>query len=340
MKVGNQTIKFKNSPKIFDTSSIVGPKEMQGPLAQHFDMHNDDIFFGEKTFEKAESRMMNDCINNLFTKTNTNPDKIDYIFAGDLLNQCMASGFCIRDLNIPFFGMYGACSTFIESLILASSFIDSGFANRTIAATSSHFCSSERQFRMPLEHGNQKSPTAQCTVTASGCALVVPKDYLSTTGAYATYATPGKIIDLGISDVMNMGAAMAPAAFNTIMTHLEDTGRKADYYDAIITGDLGILGSEILVDLFNKEGIDISLIHKDCGKLIYDDATQDTHAGGSGCGCIASVFSGYFFKLLKQKKINKVLVVATGALMSTQSSLQGETIPGIAHAISIENEVI
>lgn len=340
MKVGNQTIKFKNSPKIFDTSSMVGPKEMQGPLAQHFDMHNDDIFFGEKTFEKAESRMMNDCINNLFTKTNTNPDKIDYIFAGDLLNQCMASGFCIRDLNIPFFGMYGACSTFIESLILASSFIDSGFANRTIAATSSHFCSSERQFRMPLEHGNQKSPTAQCTVTASGCALVVPKDYLSTTGAYATYATPGKIIDLGISDVMNMGAAMVPAAFNTIMTHLEDTGRKADYYDAIITGDLGILGSEILVDLFNKEGIDISLIHKDCGKLIYDDATQDTHAGGSGCGCIASVFSGYFFKLLKQKKLNKVLVVATGALMSTQSSLQGETIPGIAHAISIENEVI
>lgn len=340
MKVGNQTIKFKNSPKIFNTSSIVGPKEMQGPLANEFDMHSDDIFFGEKTFEKAESRMMNNCINNLFTKTGMTPEKIDYIFAGDLLNQCMASGFCIRELDIPFFGVYGACSTFVESLILASSFIDSEYASKVIAATSSHFCSSERQFRMPLEHGNQKSPTAQCTVTASGCALVVPKDYKDTTGAYATYTTPGKIIDLGIKDGMNMGAAMAPAAFNTIMTHLEDTGRNADYYDAIITGDLGVLGSDILVDLFKKENIDISLIHKDCGKLIYDDATQDTHCGGSGCGCIASVFSGYFYKLLKQGKLNKVLVVATGALMSTQSSLQGDSIPGIAHAISIENEVV
>lgn len=340
MKIGNQTIKFKNSPKIFDTSSMVGPKEMQGPLAKNFDMHSDDIFFGEKTFEKAESRLMSDCINNLFTKTNIDAKKIDYIFAGDLLNQCMASGFCIRELNIPFFGLYGACSTFIESLILASCFVDSGFANKTIAATSSHFCSCERQFRMPLEHGNQKSPTAQCTVTGSGCALVVQKDYLSTTGAYVTYATPGKIMDLGISDPMNMGAAMAPAAFNTIMTHLEDTGRRSDYYDAIITGDLGNLGSEILIDLFNKEGIDISLIHKDCGKLIYDGNTQDTHCGGSGCGCMASVFSGYFFKLLKQGKLNKILVVATGALISTQSSLQGESIPSIAHAISIENEVI
>ncbi len=340
MKVGNQTIKFKNSPKIFETSSIVGPKEMQGPLASHFDMHNDDIFFGEKTFEKAESRLMSDCINNLFTKASMDASRIDYIFAGDLLNQCIASGFCIRDLNIPFFGLYGACSTFVESLILASSFIDAEFANKTVAATSSHFCSAERQFRMPLEHGNQKSPTAQCTVTASGAALIVPKDYSTTTGAYATYATPGKIIDLGISDIMNMGAAMAPAAFSTVMTHLEDTGRKADYYDAIITGDLGVLGSEILIDLFSKEGIDISLIHKDCGKLIYDDSTQDTHCGGSGCGCIASVFSGYFYKLLKQGKLNKVLVVATGALMSPLSSLQGESVPGIAHAISIENEVV
>ena len=251
----------------------------------------------------------------------------------------MASDFCIRDLGIPFIGMYGACSTFVESLIMAAVFVDSCFANKVIAATSSHFCSSERQFRMPLEHGNQKSPTAQVTTTASGSALIVSKEYLSTTGPFVTYATPGKIVDLGVSDVMNMGAAMAPAAFNTIMTHLQDTGRKANYYDAIITGDLGVLGSEILIDLLNKEGIDISLIHKDCGKLIFNDATQDTHCGGSGCGCIASVFSGYFFKLLREKKINRVLLVATGALLSTQSALQGETIPGIAHAISIENEV-
>lgn len=340
MKIGNQTIKFKNSPKIFETSSIVGPKEMQGPLASHFDMHNDDIFLGEKTFEKAESKLMGDCINNLFKKSNTDASKVDYIFAGDLLNQCIASDFCIRDLNIPFFGLYGACSTFVESLILASSFINSEQANKVISATSSHFCSAERQFRLPLEHGNQKSPTAQCTVTASGSALIVSKDYSEKTGCYVTYATPGKIIDLGIKDGMNMGAAMAPAAFNTIMTHLQDTGRRADYYDAIITGDLGVLGSDILIDLFNKENIDISLIHKDCGKLIYNDSTQDTHCGGSGCGCIASVFCGYFFKLLTQKKLNKVLLIATGALMSPLSSMQGESIPGIAHCISIENEVI
>lgn len=339
MKIGNQTIKFKNTPKIFETSSMVGPKEMQGPMAQNFDMHNDDIFFGEKTFEKAESRLMNDCINNLFKKSNIDATRIDYIFAGDLLNQCIASDFCIRDLNIPFFGIYGACSTFVESLILATAFVDAEFASKTVAATSSHFCSAERQFRLPLEHGNQKSPTAQCTVTGSGSAMVVSKDFSTTTGCYATFATPGKIIDLGIKDGMNMGAAMAPAAFNTITTHLEDTGRKADYYDAIITGDLGVLGSEILIDLFSKQGVDISLIHKDCGKLIYDDLTQDTHCGGSGCGCIASVFSGYFYKLLKEKKLNKVLLVATGALMSPVSSLQKESIPGIAHAISIENEV-
>ena len=287
MKIGNQTIKFKNHPKILETSSIVGPREMKGPMAKYFDLHNDDIFFGEKTFEKAESRLMSDCINNLLNKTNTDTSRIDYIFAGDLLNQCMASGFCIRELNIPFIGIYGACSTFVESLIIASIFVNFGLANKVIAATSSHFCSSERQFRMPLEHGNQKSPTAQVTTTASGSALIVPKDYLSCDGPYVSYATPGKIIDLGISDVMNMGAAMAPAAFNTIITHLQDTGRKANYYDAIITGDLGVLGSDILTDL-----------------------------------------------------LNKVLLVATGALMSTQSSLQGESIPSIAHAIAIENEVI
>ena len=336
MKVGNQTIKFKNSPKIFDTSSIVGPKEMQGPLANEFDMHSDDIFFGEKTFEKAESRMMNNCINNLFTKTGMTPEKIDYIFAGDLLNQCMASGLGIRDLDIPLFGVYGACSTFVESLILASSFIDSEYASKVIAATSSHFCSSERQFRMPLEHGNQKSPTAQCTVTASGCALVVPKDYKDTTGAYATYATPGKIIDLGIKDGMNMGAAMAPAALDTLVTHLQDTGRKPSYYDAIITGDLGHVGKEILIELAQTKGFNIKSNYNDCGVLIFDKATQDTHAGGSGCACCGTVFSGYLFNMLKTKKYKKILLIATGALMNSTSTQQGESIPGIAHAVSIE----
>lgn len=338
MKVGKQTIKLENTPKIMMTSSIVGPKEMQGPLSSYFDLHIDDVFFAEKSFEKAESKMMKTCLENLIAKSSTSNEKVDYIFAGDLLNQCIASGYCIRDLNIPFFGLYGACSTFTESLILASLFVNAGYATQTIATASSHFCSAERQFRMPLEHGNQKSPTAQCTTTAAGAALVVPKD-VGFTGPYVTYVTPGKIVDMGINDMTNMGAAMAPAAFNTIMTHLIDTGRNANYYDAIVTGDLGILGSEILVDLFKEEGIDLNGIHQDCGALIYDPETQDTHCGGSGCGCMGSVFSGYFFSELKSKNINKILIVATGALMSPVSSMQGETIPGIAHAVAIENEV-
>lgn len=338
MKLGKQTIKLENTPKLLCTSSIVGPKEMKGPLAMYFDKHTDDIFFGEKSFEKAESKLMKTCIDNLLTKVPTDTQSIDYIFAGDLLNQCISSGYCIRDLSIPFFGLYGACSTFCESLILASIFVNTGMAKKTIAATSSHFCSAERQFRMPLEHGNQMSSTAQCTVTGSGSAIVVPKE-ISTQSPYITHVTPGKIIDLGIKDMANMGAAMAPAAFHTIATHLTDTGRKVEYYDAIITGDLGTLGSEILVDLFYQEGIDISQIHQDCGTLIYDFNTQDVKCGGSGCGCIASVFSSYFFEQLKTKKLNRVLLVATGALMSPLACQQGESIPSIAHAVAIENEV-
>ncbi len=338
MRIGKQSIKLDNTPKLLNTSSIVGPKEMQGPLAMYFDAHTDDVFFGEKSFEKAESKLMKTCIDNLLAKVATDYSNIDYIFAGDLLNQCISSGYCIRDLNIPFFGLYGACSTFCESLTLASLFVNAGYAQKALAATSSHFCSAERQFRMPLEHGNQLSTTAQCTVTASGSAMVVPKD-ISIQSPYITYVTPGKIVDKGIKDMANMGAAMAPAAFNTIATHLLDTQRPANYYDAIVTGDLGTLGSEILVDLFKQEGVDISTIHHDCGAMIYDLVEQDVKCGGSGCGCMASVFSGYFFEQLKTKKLNKVLIVATGALMSPTASQQGETIPSIAHAVAIENEV-
>lgn len=338
MKIGKQTIKLENTPKILQTASMVGPKEMKGPLSIYFDMHTDDIFYGEKSFEKAESKMLKAAIDSAIAKVPADNENIDYIFAGDLLNQCIASGYCIRDLNIPFFGLYGACSTFCESLMLASLFIDANYSKKTVAATSSHFCSAERQFRMPLEHGNQMSPTGQCTVTGAGAAVVVPTN-VGTQAPHVTYVTPGKIVDMGITDMTNMGAAMMPAAFNTIMTHLQDTGRNASYYDAIVTGDLGVLGSELLIDLFNKEGINISDIHSDCGKMIYDLEHQDVHAGGSGCGCMASVFSSYFFEQLKNKKMNKILIVATGALMSTMSTQQGESIPGIAHAIAIENEV-
>ncbi len=338
MKIGKQTIKLENSPCIFATSSIVGPKEMQGPLAQYFDANIKDVFFDEKTFEKAESKMLESCINNLLVKAGITQQDVDVIFSGDLLNQCISSCFAIRSFDVPFLGLYGACSTFCEGLILSSLLIESKAVKQVVASASSHFCSAERQFRMPLEHGNQKSPTAQATVTASGAALVTDKS-VADNGIHITHVTPGKIIDLGVKDMSNMGAAMAPAAFSTISNHLTDTGRTIDYYDYIITGDLGIHGSDMLNELFKNEGIDISQKHKDCGVLIYDEENQDVNSGGSGCGCIASVFSSFWFNELKAKNVNRILLIATGALMSPISSSQGESIPGIAHAVAIEREV-
>ena len=338
MKIGKQTIKLESKPCIFSTSSIVGPKEMQGPLAQYFDMHIKDVFFYEKSFEKAESKMLETCINNLIVKSGISQKDIDVIFSGDLLNQCISSCFAIRDFDVPFLGLYGACSTFCEGLLLSSLLIEGNTANEVVASASSHFCSAERQFRLPLEHGNQKSTTAQATVTASGAALITNRK-VADNGIHITHVTPGKIIDLGVKDISNMGAAMAPAAFSTISNHLTDTGRDIDYYDCIFTGDLGVHGSDMLKELFKNEDIDITYRHNDCGILIYDEKNQDVNCGGSGCGCIASVFSSYIFNELKAKKLNKILLVATGALMSPLSSSQGESIPGIAHAIAIENEV-
>lgn len=338
MKIGKQTLEFKNKPKILNTASVVGPKESEGPLSIYFDKKFDDALYEETTFEKAESKMIMTAVDTLLSKIPTDNSSIDYIFAGDLLNQCIATGYAVRELEIPFFGLYGACSTFVESLILASSYINAEYGKKMIATASSHFCSSERQFRLPLEQGTQRSPTQQWTVTGCGAALVT-ENTSSYKAPVVTHATVGKIVDMGIKDIANMGAAMAPAAFDTILTHLEDTKRRPDYYDLIITGDLGVLGSEILVDLLASKGIDISTNHNDCGKLVFDIESQDMHAGGSGCGCCATVFSGYIYELLKTKKINKVLLVATGALMSPLSLGQGESIPSIAHAIAIENEV-
>ena len=303
-----------------------------------FDMHIKDVFFDEKSFEKAESKMLETCINNLIVKSGISQKDIDVIFSGDLLNQCISSCFAIRDFDVPFLGLYGACSTFCEGLLLSSLLIEGNTANEVVASASSHFCSAERQFRLPLEHGNQKSTTAQATVTASGAALITNRK-VADNGIHITHVTPGKIIDLGVKDISNMGAAMAPAAFSTISNHLTDTGRDIDYYDCIFTGDLGVHGSDMLKELFKNEDIDITYRHNDCGILIYDEKNQDVNCGGSGCGCIASVFSSYIFNELKAKKLNKILLVATGALMSPLSSSQGESIPGIAHAIAIENEV-
>ena len=248
-----------------------------------------------------------------------------------MLNQCISSSFGLRELNIPFFGIFGACSTYVEGLSLASVFVENGI-NYAICAASSHFCSSEKQFRFPLELGNQRPPTSQWTVTGAGSAIVAKEG----NGPYITHITSGKIVDMGIKDANNMGAAMAPAAFDTLITHFQDTGRSPNYYDAIITGDLGHIGKDILIDLCANKGYNIKSVYNDCGVLIFDKENQDTHSGGSGCGCCASVFSGYFFEQFKENKIKRLLLIATGALMNATTSQQGESIPGIAHAISIE----
>ena len=332
-RIGKQTIKFNTPPTILETSSIVGPKEGQGPLAKYFDQCLEDEFWGEKTWEKAESKIIRENVNTLIFKSGIPAEKIDYCFAGDLLNQCISTNFGLRDLNIPFFGIFGACSTFVEGLCIGSVFIEGGGATNVLCATSSHFCSAEKQFRFPLELGNQRTPTAQWTVTGSGAALLTKNG----TGPYITHITPGRIVDMGIKDANNMGAAMAPAALDTLIAHFQDTGRKPSYYDLIITGDLGYIGKDILTDLAKTKGYNIKSNYNDCGVLIFNKDEQDTHSGGSGCACIATTFSGYLFKQLKSRKINKILLMATGALMNATSSQQGESIPGIAHAIAIEN---
>ena len=331
-KLGKQTVKFNNPPTITSTACIVGPKESQGPLAKYFDQCLEDEFWGEKTWEKAESKIIKETVNSCISKSSIPVNNIDFCFAGDLLNQCISSCFGLRESNIPFFGVFGACSTFVESLILCSICIDGDFAENVVCASSSHFCSAEKQFRFPLELGNQRTPTSQWTVTGAGSAILSKNGE----GPYITTFTPGKIVDMGIKDANNMGAAMAGAAKDTLLAHFKDTGRKPSYYDAIFTGDLGHLGKDILIDLAGSHGYNIKSNYNDCGVLIFDKEKQDTHSGGSGCGCIASVFSGYIYKHLQEKKYKKILLIATGALTNSTSNQQGESIPGIAHAISIE----
>ncbi len=331
-KIGKQTIQFNCPPSITSTACIVGPKEAQGPLAKYFDKCLEDEFWGEKTWEKAESKIIKETVNMVIAKSGVPSSNIDYCFAGDLLNQCISSSFGLRDLNIPFLGIFGACSTFVEGLILSSIFVEGGAGNTSLCAASSHFCSAEKQFRFPLELGNQRPPTSQWTVTGAGSAIISKTG----NGPFITNATVGKIVDMGIKDANNMGAAMAPAALDTLITHLKDTNRKPSYYDAIITGDLGHIGKEVVIELAEKEGFNIRSNYNDCGVLIFDKESQDTHSGGSGCACCGSVFSGYLYDQLKSKKLKKILLIATGALTNATSSQQGESIPGIAHAVSIE----
>ena len=307
-------------------------KKQIGPLAKYFDQCLEDEFWGESSWEKAESKIIKETVNTVVSKSGIASDKIDYCFAGDLLNQCISSSFGLRDSNIPFIGIFGACSTFVEALILGATFISGGAGETALCAASSHFCSAEKQFRFPLELGNQRPPSSQWTVTGSGAAIVTKNGM----GPFITHATPGKIVDMGIKDANNMGAAMAPAALDTLLTHFQDTGRSPSYYDAIFTGDLGHVGKEILVELAGTKGYNIKSNYNDCGVLIFDKEKQDTHSGGSGCACCGSVFSGYIYNMLQQKKYKKVLLIATGALTNSTTAQQGESIPGIAHAVSIE----
>lgn len=334
-RIGSRTLAITNPVSVIASAAVVGKKEGEGPLKNCFDFISDDSYFGEASWEKAESHMIKQALETASGKAQFSPAALDAIFSGDLLNQCVSSAFAMKDSAVPYFGLYGACSTMTEALSLAAMLTDGGFLQTSCAVTGSHFCSAERQYRFPLEYGGQRPPTSQWTVTGAGAAIVSAGGG----GPYITSVTPGRIVDAGINDANNMGAAMAPAAYDTISTHFKDTGRTLDYYDAIFTGDLGAVGHDILQILFSEDGIDLGMRYMDCGVLMFDLNTQDVHAGGSGCGCCASVLCGHILPAMKKGVWNRVLVAATGALMSPLSCQQGCSIPGICHAISIENEV-
>ena len=312
-------------------AALGGKKEAQGPLSACFDQTFDDARMGMKTWEQAESKLQTEAIHLALDKAALAPSDVQAVFAGDLLNQCISSTFGLRELDIPFIGQYGACSTMAQSAAMAALFVDSGVCETAAAVTSSHFCTAERQFRLPLEYGGQRSPTAQWTATAAG-ALIFGK---SGGDICAEHVTFGRITDLGIKDAANMGAAMAPAAASTLEAFFSDTQTTPEDYDAVFTGDLGIVGSALLLQLLEKNGLDLSKRHHDCGLLLYDTKTQDVHAGGSGCGCAASVLCGYILQEMEAGRLHNILLAATGALMSTTSSQQSESIPGISHLIHL-----
>lgn len=324
--------KFINQPKIIGASSISGPKESFGCLSKYIAIKLKDDMAGEDTFEKAESRMLYSVIKSSIQNANLQEKQIDTIIAGDLLNQIVASTFAVRNFKTGYLGVYNACASFTEAMILGSILIDGRYQNNVICATSSHFSSAERQYRYPLELGSTRPPQAQWTVTGGGSSVLS----LFGNGPRITSATIGKIVDLGITDANNMGAAMAPAAMDTIITHLTESGDKIEDFDLIITGDLGVLGSRIVKDLAWEKGFDISKQHVDCGEMVYD-IHEEEYQGGSGAGCSSMVFNSYFYNKLKSKKIKKIMFLSTGALLSSLTTQQGESIPGVAHAIVVES---
>lgn len=329
-------IRLKHAPSVVGYASVVGKKEHEGPLGADFDLHDDAGTFGMDTWEKSESEMQRLALNTALAKAKLSPDAVKAIFAGDLLNQCTGSAYGLLSFSKPFFGLYGACSTFAEGTMLASLMIGAGYFDVCAAVSSSHFCSAERQFRFPLEYGGQRAPTAQWTATAAGAFVLSAEG----AGPYITEVLPGTIVDKGIRDVNNMGAAMAPAAVDTMKKYFEDTGHSPDDFDMILTGDLGLEGHSIAVEFMKASGCDIQNVYNDCGLLLYGAGTQDVHCGGSGCGCSASVVCGHIMRRFQKGELHNVLYIATGALMSPDSLKQGGTIPGIAHLVRISSERI
>lgn len=330
---GSQSIQFENAPYIISSGSIVGKKESEGPIGALFDQMDEENLFGEDTWEAAESTMQKKACLIALKKANLQPEKVRYLFGGDLLRQGIATSMGVEELQIPMFGLFGACSTSGEALALGSMSVAAGYGEYVLAVTSSHFGSAEKEFRFPLGYANQRPLSSQWTVTGSGAFLVGNKQsHVKISGI-----TVGKIVDYGLKDSQNMGACMAPAACDTIVQNLNDFGRKESDYDRIFTGDLGYVGQSILFDLMEKQGKNIEKNHEDCGMIIFDQQTQNTNAGGSGCGCAAVTLSSYILPRIESGEWKRVLFVPTGALMSTVSYNEGESVPGIAHGIVLEH---
>lgn len=330
--IGKQSISFEKPPCIVSCASIVGQKESDGPLGACFDLIEEDPMAGSDNWEKAESALQKKAATLALEKAGLNPEDIRYLFSGDLLGQIIASSFGMLQLNIPMFGLYGACSTCGEALSLAAMTTAGGYADYCLAVTSSHFASAEKQFRYPLEYASQRPLSTTWTVTGSGAFVIGKKGPVKITGI-----TPGKMVDYGIKDSMNMGAAMAPSAADTIYQHFVDFNRTPDDYDLIVTGDLGIVGRELLLDLLRQKDYDLTDKYFDCGIAIFDDSKQDTHSGGSGCGCSAVTLAGYLMPKLKSGELKRILFLPTGALLSTVSFNEGQSIPGICHGVVLEH---
>lgn len=330
-KCGKQSFRLSTPPVITAWASVAGKKEAEGPLGKYYDITRTDSYFGEKTWEQGEKKMQQIALKTLLQKAGISEKDIGLVFSGDLLNQCIGSSFPLRNTGIPHVGLYGACSTMAESLLMAAMTVGGGFSDNVVAMTSSHFASSERQYRFPLGYGGQRTPTAQWTVTGSGAALICAAGK----GSRITACTIGTVTDLGIKDANNMGAAMAPAALSTIRAHFDDLHLSSNDYDLIVTGDLGQVGKDTLLTLSQAEGLGLGGKLTDCGTLVFDLLKQDVHAGGSGCGCSAITLCGYLLDKINQGKLNRILYCGTGALLSPTSTQQGLPIPGVCHAVSI-----